>query len=224
MLCSIPSSVINSLQILSHCTTIDQEILDRTKMDKVLLKMAKRGNEQGRAFAQKVLANAAVASKQKSVDSKHLQTFDNKDGTAKRATFGSKTASEPSTAGRKLQLSGDAGSQALKKGAAAYASASASASANGVVSNAKGGSLGAKKTSVTDSKASDKAASAATTAKIKTNVVVPKATSYFSSLQSASKKPGTSNAASKTAKSKDVKDGYVVKSVDLPSFRSERFF
>lgn len=174
-------------------------------MDKVLQKIVKRGDEQGRAFAQKVLANAAVASKQKSLDSKPLQSSDIKEATAKKAFVGSKTSLESPAAVKKSQVSGESGSQLSKKGTTALTSTSL----NGLSGNAKAASLASRKPSTTESKVSDKGAPTTTATKVKTNVVTPKATSFFSSLQSASKKPGTSNAALKSAKPKDSRDGYV---------------
>lgn len=171
-------------------------------MDKVLPKIVKRGDEQGKMFAQKVLANAAAASKQKSIDRKSLQLSEHKEATAKKSLAGPKTSSESAVASRK---GGEAGSQPTKKGT----TASLSTSAGSATTNAKGASLPLRKASATEPKAVDKGAQAANAAKVKTNVVAPKATNFFSSLQSASKKPGTSNAALKSAKLKDVKDGYV---------------
>lgn len=185
--------------------TIDQEVLERTKMDKVLPKIVKRGDEHGKMFAQKVLANAAAASKQKSLDRKSSQSSEHKDATAKKALAGSKTPSESTVAARKSQVSGEAGSQPMKKGT----TASSATSSGSAAANAKGGSLALRKAPATEPKAADKGAQAASAGKVKTNVVAPKATNFFSSLQSASKKPGTSNAALKSAKPKDVKDGYV---------------
>lgn len=202
----LSSSLTYSGQIMSHCTTIDQAVLERTKMDKVLPKIVKRGDEQGKAFAQKVLANAAAASKQKSLDSRLLQSSDNKDAAARKAPAGPKTSSELSAGTKKPQTSGEAGSQTLKKGAAAPASTSL----NNAAVNAKGVNLASKKPAGAEPRALDKGAPTATAVKVKTNIVAPKPTSFFSSLQSASKKPGTSNAALKSAKTKDVKDGYVM--------------
>ncbi|KAL9601023.1 MAG: hypothetical protein Q9179_003011 [Wetmoreana sp. 5 TL-2023] len=189
------------MELMSRFVTIDQAILEKTKMDKVLPRIVKRGDEQGKAFAQKVLDNAAAVSKQKSLDSKTSQSSDLKDTTAKKAVNGSKASTETSAGGKRPQVSGEAGSQSLKK-------AASSNSSNSAAANAKGGIATSKKPSVTDPKAADKGAAIANTAaKVKTNVVTPKTTSFFSSLQSASKKPGTSNAALKSARSKESKDG-----------------
>ncbi|KAL8933879.1 MAG: hypothetical protein Q9216_006170 [Gyalolechia sp. 2 TL-2023] len=197
-------SAINGMQIMSNCATIDQAVLERTKMDKVLPKIVKRGDEQGKAFAQKVLANAASVSKQKSLDSKLSKSADSRDVTERKPQVGSKESSEASSGGKRSQSGAEGGLQTVRKGVTASAPIPSSSAAT----SAKVGSLVSKKASVTDSKSSDKGTSGpATTVKVKTNVVAPKATSFFSSLH-ASKKPGTSNAAVKSAKPKD-KDGSV---------------
>lgn len=180
---------------MSHCVTIDQAMLERTKMDKVLPKIVKRGNDQGKAFAQAVLDNAAAVSKQKSLDSRASMPSDIKVSTG------------PTLNDKKPSSGGVGGSQTPKKSP----TAATTAPSNGVLAGAKGGNLTAKKPTATDPKALNKGAVPATTGpKVKTNVVAPKATSFFSSLQSASKKPGTSNAALKAARLKDSKDGYVL--------------
>lgn len=203
---------------MSHCVTIDQAILERTKMDKVLSKIVKRGDERGKAFAQKVLANAATVSKQKSLDSKVPQSSDGKDAGAKKAPAGPKTSLESSAGVRKPQTSGEIGSPLAKKGTAA----SSSTTSNSVAANAKGGNLAIRKPAGAEAKVADKGPPTAATGKVKTNVVVPKATSYFSSLQSASKKPGTSNAALKSSKPKDSKDGYVIRICTPVAFDIQR--
>lgn len=100
---------------MSHCTTIDQAVLERTKMDKVLPKIVKRGDEQGKAFAQKVLANAAAVSKQKSLDSKSSKSVDHKDVAERKTQVGSKSSSDASSGVKYSQSSGEAGPQSLKK-------------------------------------------------------------------------------------------------------------
>ncbi len=163
-------------------------------MDKVLPKIVKRGSDQGKVYAQAVLDNAAAVSKQKSLDSKASKPS------------GTQMSAETSSESKRPSSGGVAGSQAQRK----PPSANATASSNNDLAGAKGGNLTAKKPAGTESKALNKGAVHTTTApKVKTNVVAPKATSFFSSLQSASKKPGTSNAALKAARLKDTKDGYV---------------
>ena len=189
---------------MSNCATIDLAVLERTKMDKVLPKIVKRGDAQGKMFAQKVLANAAAVSKQKSLDSKSPQSLENKDMTLKKGQSLYKTSSDASCGSKGPQLGAETASQSQKKGTVASTPAASSNSGT----NTKAGNLLSKKPLGADSKVMEKGNSGAATAtKVKTTVVAPKPTSFFSSLQSASKKPGTSNAALKSAKSKD---GYVI--------------
>ncbi|KAL9026188.1 MAG: hypothetical protein Q9196_005110 [Gyalolechia fulgens] len=168
--------------------------------------IVKRGDERGKAFAQKVLANAASVSRQKSLDSKLSKSVGSRNVTERKTQVGSKDSSEASSGGKRPQPSAEGGLPILKKGVVAPTPTSSNSAATSAATSAKAGSLVSRKPSVTDSKSLDKGTSApATTVKVKTNVVAPKATSFFSSLH-ASKKPGTSNAAVKSAKPKD-KDG-----------------
>ncbi|KAI4199212.1 MAG: hypothetical protein LQ350_004768 [Teloschistes chrysophthalmus] len=195
----------DNLQLMARCVTIDQAMLEKTKMDKVLPRIVKRGDEQGKAFAQKVLDNAAALSKQTPLDSKSSLSSDSKDNAVKKAGTGSKASTETLSEAKKLQVSGGVGSQSPKK----PASAKSAASSTGAAANAKGGGgLLSKKVITTDNKGADKGGvPSSTAAKVRTTSVPAKTTSFFSSLQSASKKPGTSNAALKSAKSKDPKEG-----------------
>ncbi|KAL9578337.1 MAG: hypothetical protein Q9212_005783 [Teloschistes hypoglaucus] len=192
---------------MARCVTIDQAMLEKTKMDKVLPRIVKRGDEQGKAHAQKVLDNAAALSKQTSIDSKSSLSSDLKDNAAKKPVAGSKASTETLAEAKRLQVSGGVGLQGPKK----PTSAKSAASSTGAAGNAKGGGgLLSKKVSTAEIKTADKGgAPSSTSAKVKTTSVTPKTTSFFTSLQSASKKPGTSNAALKSAKSKDPKEGTV---------------
>ena len=164
-------------------------------MDKVLPKIVKRGTDQGKAFAQAVLDNATAVSKQKSLDSRASKASDIKVSTG------------TSLDDKKPSSGGVVGSQVPKKSP----TATTTASLDSVQAGGKSGTPLAKKLSAADPKASNKGAVPTSTGpKVKTNVVTPKATSFFSNLQSASKKPGTSNAALKAARLKDGKDGYVL--------------
>ncbi|CAO1603051.1 hypothetical protein XANCAGTX0491_006644 [Xanthoria calcicola] len=187
-------------ELLSHCVTVDQAMLERTKMDKVLPKIVKRGTDQGKAFAQAVLDNAAAVSKQKSLDSRASKASDIKVSTG------------TSLDNKKPLSGGVVGSQVPKKSP----TATTTASLDSALAGGKSGTPLAKKLSAADPKASNKGAVPTSTGpKVKTNVVTPKATSFFSNLQSASKKPGTSNAALKAARLKDGKDGSVSESKSL---------
>ena len=166
---------------MTRCTTIDQSILEATKVEKVLPRLVKRGDEQGKRFAQKVLDNAADASKQKTVGEKSAQSQEMYDANAKLLSDG---ARNPSSNETKVSRPTDA-----KKGDKSVATKTAS------------GSDVRQPSTKVDSKAGIKTASADASSKVKASTSTTKPSGFFSSLQSASKKPGTST------KLKDGKPG-----------------
>ena len=165
---------------MTRCVTVDQSVLEKTKMDKVLPRLVKRGDDQGKVFAQQILDNAAAASKQKNTDVKALQGH-HPNGTAPKPLSGGSRPSDPEAQksrpvdARKLVSAG------ITKG-------------SGVAATTKSGNPSAK----ADSKAATKMATM-DSSKVKANHITAKPSGFFSSLQSASKKPGTSS------KSKDGK-------------------
>ena len=157
-------SFINAiLELMTRCVSIDASLLEQTKMDKVLPRFVKRGDEQGKILAQKILDNAAKAKTQKSsvVESAAgINGAINGAPSIKQARAGSKEGSKPQTSATKE-------SQADVHGKASKSSlAGKSTTPNG------------------ESETKVKAAPTAT-----------KPTGFFAGLQSASKKPGTSNKA-----------------------------
>ena len=120
-----------------------------TKVEKVLPRLVKRGDDQGKRLAQKIIDNAAVVSKQKTIDEN--ETKDARPIDAKKGEKGFAT---------KNALGSDARHPSAK-------------------ADAKAGS----KTPPAD----------ASSTKGKANTVNTKPSGFFSSLQSASKKPGTSS-------------------------------
>ena len=181
---------------MSRCITIDQALLEKTKVDKALQRLTKRGDDQGKTLAQKILDNAAAVSKQKSLESKGDQSSELKQS----ATF-KKPASIPrpeSSLGLKRQRPGDI---PILQPAKKQAVVTAAARNTGVFGKKQ---LPTK----SETKLATNAPSINTPApKVKATHVVPKQSNFFSSLQSASKKPGTSNAALQSAKLKDNKVG-----------------
>lgn len=167
---------------MTRCTTIDQSILEVTKVEKVLPRLVKRGDEQGKRFAQKVLDNAADALKQKTVGEKSAQSQEMYDANARLLSDG---ARNPNSNETKISRPTEA-----KKGDKSVATKTAS------------GSDARQPSTKVDSKAGIKTASAdASSTKMKASTGTTKPSGFFSSLQSASKKPGTSS------KLKDGKPG-----------------
>ena len=143
-------------------------------MEKVLPRLVKRGDDQGKRFAQKVLDNAADFSKQKTVDEKSAPSHELNDANAKLLSDG---ARNPTSNETKVSRPTDA-----KKGDKNVATKTASGS-------------DARQPSIkVDAKAGTKMTSAdASSTKVKVSTGIAKSSGFFSSLQSASKKPGTSS-------------------------------
>ena len=157
---------------MTRCTTIDQSVLELTKVEKVLPRLVKRGDDQGKKFAQKVLDNAANVSKLKIAEDKSTQGQETNAGSAKLLGDGARH-SISTDAKRSIDP---------KKGD------------KGVTNKQASGSEARLLPTKIDPKAGTKTPSAdASSAKAKVNNATAKPSGFFSSLQSASKKPGTSS-------------------------------
>lgn len=195
---------------MTRCTTLDQAVLEKTKVDKVLQRLNKKGDDEGKKLAQKVLDNAAVVSKQKISDGRSLRTQDSGDKSAQNSTAlkssldGSRVFDDNASVKRIKDAETTSGQFAKKP----INSSAASQGSNTTASSKSIGLLAKRQhSSKTDPKGSVKAGNAAVSApKVKPNHISAKPSGFFSSLQSASKKPGTSNAALLSAKVKQGKD------------------
>lgn len=193
-------------QLMTRCITLDQAVLEKTKVDKVLQRLIKKGDEEGKKLAQKVLENAVTVSKQKIAEGKHLLTQESdgkaiQNNTAFKPTLDNSRISD-SNAGTKNRKGAEIASGKPANVNSVVQGSSTTASSKSI------GSLGKRQqSSKTEPKASAKSGTAATPApKMKPNHISAKPSGFFSSLQSASKKPGTSNAALLSAKAKQGKD------------------
>ncbi|KAL6721369.1 hypothetical protein ACLMJK_000472 [Lecanora helva] len=170
------SGLINSvLELMVRCVTIDQEMLEKTKFDKVLPRLLKRGDDQGKVLAQKILDNAAEISQQK--------------------TNTGKAGQRPQSNGDSPKISGD--TKVLKHDQVDDSKKVSSVSSKGLTANKTNKSSSALDHRQSPIKAEVKSAakttgSDASTVKVKTNHVTAKPTGFFAGLKSASKKPGTS--------------------------------
>ena len=156
---------------MTKCTTIDQSILEVTKVEKVLPRLVKRGDDQGKKFAQKVLDNAA--SKQKVGEEKSAPGLETNAANAKLLGDGARSSNSNEAKPRPVDA---------KKGD------------KGVANKVTSGSEARIPPAKVDAKAGTKTPTADTpSTKSKVNNVTGKPSGFFSSLQSASKKPGTSS-------------------------------
>lgn len=187
---------------MTLCTTLDQEVLARTKIEKVLPRLLKKGDDECKALAQKVLSNAAAISKHKNGDGKSLQNQETKEKSSKVipiAKLPLENSRPSSVAGIRKPRTENAVEQPVKK---------SSSVSSGTTTARPTGQLGKRQqpTKVDAKIATKPAPSSAPAPKLKANHISAKPSGFFSSLQSASKKPGTSNAAILSAKSKEGKD------------------
>lgn len=193
---------------MTRCTTLDQAVLEKTKVDKVLQRLIKKGDNEGKKYAQKVLDNAAAVTKQKAIDNKLLCTNDTKEKQTQNVS-GIKSSLDSS---RIFDSNNDIKKQKMSELAAGQSpNKQLSTASHGVNTTASSKSIGLlgkrQQTSKTDLKTTTKShASAMPVSKVKTNHISAKPSGFFSSLQSASKKPGTSNASQLSAKSKEGKE------------------
>ena len=155
---------------MTRFTTIDQSALEVTKVQKVLPRLVKRGDDQVKKFAQKILDNATDVSKQKTADEKAGQ---GQETNAKRLGDGARVSKSNETQPRSIDT---------KKGD------------KGVINKSASTSEARQTSAKIDVKAGTKPPSTdAASAKAKANTSTAKPSGFFSSLQSASKKPGTSS-------------------------------
>ena len=177
-------------------------MLEKTKLDKVLPRIVKRGDDQGKLLAQKVLDNAEAVTKKKTADGTPPQPQQFK-GTAmiKPATPISRSL-DAASGMKKAKVQEGSGAQSLKK-----LVTSASQPGQATTSSTKVSGIVSTKNqpAKADPKTTAKGTAPAAATKVKTNHVVAKPSAFFSSLQSASKKPGTSNAALQSTKSNENK-------------------
>lgn len=143
-------------------------MLEKTKFDKMLPRILKRGNDQGRDLAQKVLDNAAHVTKQK-ITANATEGQRSNGVISKAPTEQKDVKREHSDDSKKASV---LSSKGLNMGT----------SGKSVISPAKVDSKGSVKTTPAD----------VATAKSKASISVTKPTGFFAALKSASKKPGTS--------------------------------
>ncbi|KAJ5651821.1 Zinc finger CCCH-type [Penicillium longicatenatum] len=171
------SLTINMIKLLAQFITVDEEILQKTNLTKLLPRFIKKGGPSIKEPAQKILDNAAAATKWKQ---KNAEIAD--DSSAKGSSADSPSAE---IAGSKRPRDGESNTQPATKRMVVTSNpkdlSKPAVPANGVGKRPVEGAQNGK---------------AATTAapRPRANVVAPKPSSLFGALSSASKRPGTTNA------------------------------
>jgi hypothetical protein len=196
-----------------RCTTVDHEILEKTKVDRVLQRLSKRGDKEGQLAARKILENATAVTKQKNGQGNlsQMQGSTESSGKINGLVHPSLERSRPSDSALSVKqpqatdlATGKTSQKHSKLGAAALGASTTTLKSIGL--KAKRQQSGKADLSVVGKPTPAPAA----VPKVKNNHVTAKPTNFFMSMTPASKKPGTSNAALLSAKAKEGKDGCVL--------------
>ncbi|BCR84600.1 uncharacterized protein ACHE_20058S [Aspergillus chevalieri] len=173
---------VNILKLLSQFVTVDEDVLQKTNVAKLLPRFSKKGGQTVKDLAKKIQENAAASTKRKQ-------------GSKEDSPSKNTTPDATATNGSRVEA---AGSKRPRDGESKEGSVQPAAKRMVVTSNTKNpGSTGtangatAKRPQETGQ---DAKATAAAAARPKANIVAPKPTNLFGSLSSAKKRPGTSNA------------------------------
>ena len=197
---------------MSRCTTVDQETLEKTKVDRALQRLSKRGDQEGKSTARKILENAATVTRQKNAQGNSSPAPGSVEPRVKsngmiQPSLDKSRHPEKNVGVKQPQATALPTGQINQR-----PKTSATALGTSAAASSKPTTLKAKK--LQSGKADPNLAAKPTSApaavpKIKTNHISAKPTNFFMSIQSASKRPGTSNAAL-SAKAKEAKDGYAI--------------
>ncbi|KAI4154274.1 MAG: hypothetical protein LQ340_001778 [Diploschistes diacapsis] len=196
------STVTNILNLMVRCTSMNQSLMEKTKLDKVLPKLVKRGNEATQKLVQSV--NSIVRSNGET---------ENTRVPAKAVKPEPKSAQLPiigSEATNGVKRPRESDTVPMKRVASTGQSKVMSTLNSKNVPLTKPGLASIKREAA---KTETKTAAASTVPPLptpKTKTVVPKPTSLLTGLQSASKKPGTSMTGQKSSSIGEAKSNKVV--------------
>lgn len=174
---------------------VEQKTLEGTKLDKLLPKLVKKGDEKVKTLAQKVLDNFGMVPNKQIPDGKIQQPQTTRDST---------TANEINSGLKRPRSSEPTSVPPSKKqtGSDNVITTSTKPVPKPISALEKRRQQAAK----ADPKAGAKATSSAVTEKVKTNHIAAKPSAFFSSLQSASKKSSGNKTTTPLGKGKDGKD------------------
>jgi hypothetical protein len=185
---------------LARFVTIDEDVLQKTNVMKLLPRIMKKGGKQVKELAQIILDNAAASTKRKeeaakttaattATSSSSKEDSPYKDATTPEEADDSQSDPPATKRPREAESNGLPTSKRVATPQNVKNAVSISKTGNGTASSSKREMSVEAKTVVSTPNA------AVTMARPKANIIAPKPTSLFGSLTSASKKPGTSNAA-----------------------------
>ena len=183
---------------------VDRETLEKTKLDKLLPKLVKKGDEKVKSLAQQVLDKSGITLSKLPADGKHVANQPSKDSATPASTVDGTRSIEGSPSLKRPRQNDTAASVPNKK---QLSSDGAVSSPNKTVSKPISGlEKRRQQAAKADSKAGSKVTSSTVPEKVKTNHIAAKPSAFFSSLQSASKKPSATKISASSAKGKDGKE------------------
>lgn len=179
-------------KLMLRCNPLGQVLLEKTKLDKVLPKLAKKGNEKTRELCQRAIEHSAGQPKEKPTSN---GTPINEATNPVQLPSTSARLPETLSIRKSAKEPGDVSTKKVATASSTKSTLGATASKPSTLSNRLSS---VNQTSLATGKAATKSSanSAATDTATKVKHVVPKPTPFMG-LQSASKKPGTSITAQK---------------------------
>ncbi|KAF9891913.1 hypothetical protein FE257_002876 [Aspergillus nanangensis] len=175
---------ISLLMLLSRFVTMDEDVLQKTNVAKLLPRFVKKGGPKVKELAQKILDNAAASTKRKQDAPRTGSSKEN--SPSKGSGVDGPDGPSNEMVGSKRHREGESNGQPATKRMVVTSNPKNTLKPSNSVVN------GPAKRSQAPSQESKVASVAA--ARPKANLIAPKPTNLFGSLSSASKRPGTSNA------------------------------
>lgn len=173
--------------MLARFITVDEDVLQKTNVAKLLPRLVKKGTPEVKTLSQTILDNAAARTKRK----QEKRKSDPQGGSpAKNPDGAAVDGARKDISGSKRPRDGETnGQQPAAKKVVVTSNTKPGSKPSGPSTN---GAAKRNQEAGQENKAPGGAASIA--ARPKANIVAPKPTNLFGTLTSASKKPGTSNA------------------------------
>ncbi|OJJ36458.1 hypothetical protein ASPWEDRAFT_407118 [Aspergillus wentii DTO 134E9] len=175
---------VNILKLLARFVTMDEDVLQKTNVAKLLPRLVKKGSQPVKELSQKVLENAAASKKRKQENGK----APSKEGSPGQGIVPDTATTNGVRAegvGSKRHREGEGNGLPATKRMVVTSNPKSAVKPPSIVP------AGAKRP---QEPGPDTKATAATASRPKANIIAPKPTNLFGSLSSASKRPGTSNA------------------------------
>ena len=176
----VPSLTVT--QLLSRFVTMDEDVLNKTNVAKLLPRFVKKGGPTVRELSQKILDNAAASTRRKQDAAK---TSSKESSPSKSAAMDGSNAQKNDSAVLKRPRESESHAQPATKKVVVP---------SGAKNALKPSTVSANGPSKRPQEPGQENKAIPTVSRPKANIIAPKPTNLFGTLSSASKRPGTSNA------------------------------